>query len=784
MKSVVWKRIISMVLAMSMILALFPVMSAQAIEMQPGEFNPATGTVDITFNLQCTQYVNIEILVDGEHFGWLLKDEVLEGYEGDLQPHDPCDAGDLPEESDTSNSAGVATSEEVNIVEEEGQGTGYYVIQWNGSINGKPVVGVNPEADQYEITVSVQPMGYPDLGITPCSIDEETGETIHDGEDWIWTQQFKTDSVVTLDYATILSQAGIMDFLLANQNGFSYQLLLEQIQEFANWINFGTLETLYPTFDELYQAIKEADPVNMIDGSYISQYTDLSIEGTISLAFNRIYNSRGSGDSLGKGFTHSFDYQLEDEDGIVHVYLPGGEEMVFLSLRESEGNDYYSVQNTVFSLKDVSGGYDLIYKDGTMFHFNLDGQLTSVESSQGTTIYSLAYTGDELAEISGLAGVLTLSWENGHISAVSDNTGRTVNYSYSGDLLTDVTNPDGDTLSFSYDGNDYLATATDFEGVEYLSNTYDDSGRVTHQLFVNADVETEYTFTYDDENLVNTCTDSNGWTTAYYYDEYRNLLKTVDDNGTTYSAYSYYMASQLTDNQGNESSHVIDEDGNVTELNYSDGSSISIDYNAFNKTVLLIDDQAETVDFSHMIATLDGQYNSVAVAFAAGLGGDMANAVSVIESYKDYSENKDLSLEDLFYKYLGLNNTTISRDDILADVDAVNIYYLHTTYLEPTVAITERITAYYENTYCGFLSSEYRFTTYYSIMTGVPFSSLKNKTAVPHVDSIYNMLKQKFQYNAATMYLEGSWSYDDRMDAMTKATARYIVDEVNEELDN
>lgn len=50
---------------------------------------------------------------------------------------------------------------------------------------------------------------------------------------------------------------------------------------------------------------------------------------------------------------------------------------------------------------------------------------------------------------------------------MTDNAGRTVSYEHDGDLLTGVTNADGDTLHYTYDGNGYLNTATDFEGEVY-----------------------------------------------------------------------------------------------------------------------------------------------------------------------------------------------------------------------------------------------------------------------------------------------------------------------------
>lgn len=579
------RKAVSLLLTVSLLLGILPV-TGRAINLTAGEFNPNTGLVRVDFDLQLTQEVSIEVLVDGEHFGWLLQREELTGYEGAMTAHDPCDTYDLPETFDTSHTAGVATDDEVQVCPrllegstdeadvDSSQGDGYYTILWNGSIAGHPVVGVSPDSDFYELTIWVRPQGYPDLGITPC---EENGEggLIH-GEDWIWTQQFAKDVSISMDYATILGAEGLEQLFIALQGGKS----MEAIMEFLSGMSFNSN---FVDLDSLAQNIYSNDPVNLIDGSYTFDYTDLALEGQIPLAFKRYYSSLAVGGALGRGFTHSFDYSLRNEDGFVHVALPGGEEFIFLKLRGFESADYYGVQNGLFTLTDAAaGGYDLWYKDGSALHFNADGQLVSVTNIQGITAYTLTYNGDKLTEISGLAGTMTLSYEGAHITGVTDSAGRSVVYGYDGDNLVSVTNSDDDTLYYTYDANGYLAAASDFEGEVYVENTYDGLGRVTYQEFTNAGVVTVNRFSYDDENLVNTLTDASGWWTKYYYDEYRHLLYTEDLNGRTLSDYSANIAKGLTDKEDNELAYELDENGNITKINYPDGTSTAISYNARN----------------------------------------------------------------------------------------------------------------------------------------------------------------------------------------------------------
>ncbi len=109
------KRIFSLVLVLILLLSSplainlpFGPVITQAIELEAGEFNPVTGEVEINFKIQFTQEVSIEIFVNDEHFGWLIKNMELAGYDGALMPHDPCASYTIPPASAQSHSAGIA----------------------------------------------------------------------------------------------------------------------------------------------------------------------------------------------------------------------------------------------------------------------------------------------------------------------------------------------------------------------------------------------------------------------------------------------------------------------------------------------------------------------------------------------------------------------------------------------------------------------------------------------------------------------------------------------------
>jgi len=75
----------------------------------------------------------------------------------------------------------------------------------------------------------------------------------------------------------------------------------------------------------------EADPVNMITGALVWEYTDLQLEGAKPLAFSRTYNSMYADNNHGIGFgwSHSFNYRVTMSLGKAYVTLPTGGTVCF-----------------------------------------------------------------------------------------------------------------------------------------------------------------------------------------------------------------------------------------------------------------------------------------------------------------------------------------------------------------------------------------------------------------------------------------------------------------------
>ena len=165
----------------------------------------------------------------------------------------------------------------------------------------------------------------------------------------------------------------------------------------------------------------------MVDGNYTFSYPDLRLEGAIPLTFLRVYSSRDEDGSLGKGFTHGYDYHLLNDDGIIRVTMPYGEEIIFLYT----GRGYRPLQNQGFTLGFDGTGYIMTHEYGAKFYFENDGKLKDVKNPDGVLVASMEYEGEHLSKISGIAGEYNLFWDDGkHITKIVDNGGREVEYIY------------------------------------------------------------------------------------------------------------------------------------------------------------------------------------------------------------------------------------------------------------------------------------------------------------------------------------------------------------------
>ncbi|MCA9776692.1 MAG: RHS repeat protein [Candidatus Eremiobacteraeota bacterium] len=142
----------------------------------------------------------------------------------------------------------------------------------------------------------------------------------------------------------------------------------------------------------------------------------------------------------------------------------------------------------VESLGNPGAPFLLTFKDQTTREFNASGKLTEETDRNGnTTTYTYTMDGDLESISDGRGGLLTYDYGSRtdgqpiSIRSGDPQTGRLVQFTYSGSRLASITNPAGEVIEFEYDGDGRLKKMTEVrpdQGDRVIEHTYDEfSGR-------------------------------------------------------------------------------------------------------------------------------------------------------------------------------------------------------------------------------------------------------------------------------------------------------------------
>ena len=146
-------------------------------------------------------------------------------------------------------------------------------------------------------------------------------------------------------------------------------------------------------------------------------------------------------------------------------------------VNEKECSNYF--------LKFTGTGYILtFYENGNrvIYEYDLLGRLTAVYDRVGAEAILLLYREDvtdgvpagesHLEKILFPGGqYLQFLYAGNHVTEVTDHTGRSVRYSYDGDLLKTVHFPSGGEESYEYDEYAHITRLTGEDGREFIRNT-------------------------------------------------------------------------------------------------------------------------------------------------------------------------------------------------------------------------------------------------------------------------------------------------------------------------
>ncbi|QTA79406.1 RHS repeat-containing protein [Desulfonema limicola] len=376
-------------------------------------------------------------------------------------------------------------------------------------------------------------------------------------------------------------------------------------------------------------------PVVFIDGSYHTQFTDMTLPGVPGIALKRYYRSQHSFRTgfFGYGWSFAYEMRVQEVAGIpkyASVLMPNAQVYKFI---DNGNGSYITPDGTTLVLKkNESDRFELSEPNGNTYRFNEDNRLSEVIDKNGNNI-TLTYENGCIASVSAPDGrILTFTkGPNGKIASVSDHTGRTVQYGYDDNgNLTSFTNINGDTQVIAYNDH-WITSVSDFMGNTITSVTYDYEGKVlsltdngltyTYEypggnIVRRTDIDGTWQFTFNDAGLVTSVkdpfgnttakvfdangnltaqTDAMGNTTTYTYDSLGNILTVTDPLGNV-TTYTYYPGTKLVETE-------TGPNGIITKYEYDENGNIVKIYRAFGtpeQTIIqnLYDDSGNLTSFT------------------------------------------------------------------------------------------------------------------------------------------------------------------------------------------
>ena len=216
--------------------------------------------------------------------------------------------------------------------------------------------------------------------------------------------------------------------------------------------------------------------------------------------------------------------------------------------------------------------------------------------------------------------VITLTYSNGKLIQAADAMGNATQFTYEGEQLKSLTNPDGKKITFVYDQNDNILAIADFSGSAYLTNEYDESERITAQTLMGRGSSF---VSYHEENSTVTFTDELENQTVYTYDTSHNITAIALGDSCIHNSYNADgRLIEQTDALGNSTKMEYDECGRMNKVEYPDGTQEQVLYNEHNYPVKTINrDGTESLytydDRNNLISAQDERGNQCQYAYDA-----------------------------------------------------------------------------------------------------------------------------------------------------------------------
>ncbi|MBQ1159902.1 RHS domain-containing protein [Streptomyces sp. A73] len=353
---------------------------------------------------------------------------------------------------------------------------------------------------------------------------------------------------------------------------------------------------------------KGTDPVDLATGRMYLPQTDLSLPGSLPLAFTRRAESGYRlGHWFGPSWTSTLDQRLEvDAEGVVFV----GEDGRLLAFpHPAPGVPTLPTAGPVRMRleRTPDHGYTLTDPDtGWVRHFGPaqggpdaeDDGVARIEQLTDRNAHSITFEYDtqtgapsRLVHSGGYAVALTV--EDDRVTALSlagaDGGTTVMRYGYTDGNLTEVTNSSGRPLRFEYDDEQRIIAWTDTNGRRY-DYVYDNLHRVIAEGGTAGHMQIRIDYDGTDEatgHRVTTVTTRDGSATHHLFDERGHSMGQIDPLGhrTRIERDPHNRPLTHTDALGRTTTLGYDAEGRLASVTHPDGATSTIARDALGRPV-------------------------------------------------------------------------------------------------------------------------------------------------------------------------------------------------------
>lgn len=256
----------------------------------------------------------------------------------------------------------------------------------------------------------------------------------------------------------------------------------------------------------------KGNPVVLYTGNKVEAELDFSSRGEMGLYLQRTYNHHWSATGLfGNHWLSNFDLSLvfSNNQTLAWVQRPDGRRIKFVIDASQNRWNEEKAEAVAYLIRNADGTFTLHNERRGTEIYNADGYVTQLRNQQGVA-WTFNYQGKLLQSVTHSSGrSIQFRWNNDQLTQVIDPAGNLYHYSYTPNVFgqgrgrlasTTLPGEPATTISYHYEDARYPGgfTGKSFNGVRYSTFAYDANQRAT--LSEHAGGVERHTFSYSVES--------------------------------------------------------------------------------------------------------------------------------------------------------------------------------------------------------------------------------------------------------------------------------------------